>query len=178
MSVHSMKPTFYDKAGYMAWRSEWRVVYTTLSTKIRDLKSQVKRLQRENSNEASALQRELAINRAIANKMMTLLGEAKLRRDRIIGMQQSLKEQFDSFPLTLGKNRNVDFHFNKGSLEFPFLPMWMLKAGGKTFYVNHIDAQCPWSTRELPEGSTRGMIRFKRCNIEIDKEGTALITEA
>lgn len=187
MSVNGMKPTFSDRAGYVAWRALWKRVYSRSVLEIRQEKAALKAAQSEMSRMSGAareaqikivgtMARELVIKRVIAHKMNTLLEEAKQRRDRIIGMQKSLAEQFDSFPITLTKCRNVDFHFNKGSLEYDFLPMWTLKAQGKSFYINHIDAQCPWSTRELPEGSTRGMIRLRNCDITIDKEGVATIT--
>lgn len=188
MSVHALKPTFASRAGYLAWRRSWKAAYTRISEEVRQEKAALKEAQkaaalapkqwREAQTMAlSKMAKELATKRVIAFKMNTVLEEAKQRRDRIIGMQKSLAEQFDSFPVTLTNCRNVDFSFNKGSLEFDFLPMWMVKANGKSFYVHHIDADIPWTTRELPEGSTRGMIRFKRCDITFLADGGAEIKE-
>ncbi len=39
--------------------------------------------------------------------------------------------------------KELVFHFNKKHLEDPEVPMWVLKAHGVTFYVNHIDAEIP-----------------------------------
>lgn len=188
MSVNAMKPTFTTRAGYIGWRRLWTKTYARAAEEIRQEKAALKEAQRAlaampgdwqvaQSKVVSKMARDLTIKRVIAHKMNTLLEEAKQRRDRIIGMHKSLAEQFDSFPLTLTNCRNVDFSFNKGSLEFDFLPMWMVKANGKSFYVHHIDADIPWTTRELPEGSTRGMIRFKRCDITFLADGGAEIKE-
>lgn len=187
MTVNAMKPTFTDRESYKSWRSLWATVYARSTEEIRREKAALKVEQRKASlltGEAleaqntivSKLARNLRIKQVIAWKMNTLLEEAKQRRDRILGMRQSLDEQMDSFPLSISKCRNIDLHFNKISIEFDFMPMWTLKAQGKSFYINHIESLCPWNTRELPEGSTRGMIRLKNCDIHIDKGGTATLT--
>ncbi len=175
MSANAMKPTFTDREGYLNWIAEWRLVYKELSAQIASEKHKVAKASAAKDPAAPQMQRELVHKRVMAHKMMTLREEAKLRRDRILEMHKQLAEQNASFPLVLEDCRNIDFHFNKGSLEFPFLPMWALKTKGKTFYINHIEANIPWSTRELPEGSTRGMIRLKSGDISIDAEGNATI---
>lgn len=178
MTVNAIKPTFTTREGYLSWRAEWKAAYARSTADIREARAALVSAQKSGAAKeiVAPLAKDLFQKRVIGAKMMTLLNEAKLRRDRIIGMLKGLEEQFASFPLTLSKCRNIDFHFNKGSLEFPFLPMWTLKAQGKSFYIHHIDAHCPWSTRELPEGSTRGMIRLRNADISIDKEGVATIT--
>jgi len=177
MSANAMKPTFTDREGYLRWIAEWKMVYAELSAQIAAGKANVKKAARAGEGKAPAMQRELGYKRVMAHKMMTLLEEAKLRRDRILEMHRQLAEQNAQFPMVIEDCRNIDFHFNKGSLEFDFLPMWALKTKGKTFYVNHIEANIPWSTRELPEGSTRGMIRLKNGEISIDAEGNATINQ-
>jgi hypothetical protein len=177
MSANAMKPTFTDRESYLRWRAEWKVVYKALSQQIVEGKLKVSLAASQKSPEAPAMQRELKIKRVMAHKMMTLMEEAKLRRDRILDMHKQMAEQNAKFPMLIEDCRNIDFHFNKGSLEFPFLPMWALKTKGMTFYVNHIEANIPWSTRELPEGSTRGMIRLKNGEIAIDAEGNAAINK-
>lgn len=72
--------------------------------------------------------------------------------------------------------RCIDFHFNKGHLMDPKIPMWVVKAKGQTFYVNHVESNATWSTRETPEGSTKGSLRFKNCFLKIE-DGTAFITQ-
>jgi hypothetical protein len=175
MSANAMKPTFTDRDGYLRWKAEWRMVYKELSQRIARQKRRLKEAARSNDPAAPKIQSELQYMRVMAHKMMSLLEDAAIRRDRILDMHKQLAEQNAQFPLVLEDCRNIDFHFNKGSLEFPFLPMWTLKTKGKTFYINHIDANIPWSTRELPEGSTRGMIRLKNGDITIDAEGNATI---
>lgn len=177
MSANAMKPTFTDREGYLRWRAEWKLVYKELSAQIAAGKRNVALAHSKCDPTAGAQQRELQYKRVMAHKMMTLMTEAKLRRDRILEMHKQLAEQNAQFPMVIEDCRNIDFHFNKGSLEFPFLPMWALKTKGMTFYINHIDANIPWSTRELPEGSTRGMIRLKSGDIAIDAEGNATINQ-
>ena len=174
MSANAMKPTFTDRESYLRWRAEWKTVYNELSTGIRADARKVANQARE-GKPASALQRELVHKRVMARKMMTLLDEAKLRRDRILEMHKKLAEQNSSFPLTLTKCRTIDLHFNKVSLEFSFMPAWVLKAQGKQYFVSHLEATVPWSTRELPEGSTRGMIRLRNSDVTINKECVATV---
>jgi hypothetical protein len=189
MSVHGMKPMFRDREGYLAWRREWRDLHNTLSEEKRRCKLKVKNLQRQFQTEGgdyrtskawdelSRLQAELVQQRVMGHKLMTVLAEAKLRRDKILAMHQSLAEQQAGFPLEIEESRNIDFHFNKISIEFPFMPMWTLKAKGKSYYLNHIDCEVPWTTRETPDNpSTKGSLRIKRGRISISEEGNATIT--
>ena len=68
------------------------------------------------------------------------------------------------------------FHFNKKHLEDPTIPMWVIKAQGETYYVEHVECKVPWSTKETPNNShTKGSIKIKRCLITIDDENVATI---
>lgn len=188
MSAHNMHPTFTDRAGYVAWIENWRLLYKRQTASIRKSKNHVKALQRnvprnpeEPSREycattAAKAQRELHFQRVMARKTMTLLESAKIRWARLREMKDQIDQQMASFPLTLDCPM-VDFHFNKGSLEFPILPAWTLKAKGKTFYVNHVDfADAIGTTRETPDHpSTKGAIRFRRCTLTLNPDGTAAI---
>jgi len=61
------------------------------------------------------------------------------------------------------------FHFNKAHLSDPKIPMWVIKAKGETFYVNHVNAQCSWSTKESEDNPhTKGSLKFKNVNLCID----------
>jgi len=61
------------------------------------------------------------------------------------------------------------FHFNRGHLADPSIPMWVLKTGGSSYYVNHVTADAPWTTKETPDNpSTKGSIKFKNVALEID----------
>jgi hypothetical protein len=54
--------------------------------------------------------------------------------------------------------------------------MWVVKTQGETFYVNHVSADIPWSTKETPDNShTKGSIKFKECLLTIDPENNASI---
>lgn len=69
------------------------------------------------------------------------------------------------------------FHFNRGHIADPSIPMWVLKAKGQTFYVHHVDAQMGWSTKETPDNPhTKGSLKFKNCIIQIDEQLNATIS--
>lgn len=56
--------------------------------------------------------------------------------------------------------------------------MWVLKSHGVTFYVNHVDAEIPWSTKETPNNDhTKGSLKFKDCKLSIDRENVATLTK-
>jgi hypothetical protein len=56
--------------------------------------------------------------------------------------------------------------------------MWVLKFHGETFYVNHVDAKLPWSTKETPDNShTKGSLKFKNALVTIDENNEATLTE-
>ena len=76
------------------------------------------------------------------------------------------------------KCKELIFHFNKGHLADPSIPMWVIKTKGQTHYVEHVDANVGWSTKETPDNpSTKGSIKFK--NVELLLEGgTATINPA
>jgi hypothetical protein len=72
----------------------------------------------------------------------------------------------------------VVFHFNKAHLSDPTIPMWVVKAKGETHYVNHVEADAPWSTKETPDNPhTKGSLKFKNVNLEI-ANGEARITRS
>ena len=69
------------------------------------------------------------------------------------------------------------FHFNKKHLEDPEIPMWVLKCKGMTHYVNHVECNVPWSTKETPlNPSTKGSIKVKNCLLKIDDLNTAIMS--
>lgn len=56
--------------------------------------------------------------------------------------------------------------------------MWVVKTKGKTYYVEHVDANIPWSTKETPDNEhTKGSIKFKNCLCTIDENNCATLTE-
>lgn len=62
----------------------------------------------------------------------------------------------------------VVFHFNKKHLEDATIPMWVIKAKGQTFYVEHVDCQKGWNTKETPDNpATKGSIKIKNCVLSI-----------
>ena len=74
--------------------------------------------------------------------------------------------------------KDVVFHFNKKHLEDETIPMWVLKTHGETFYVDHVEANMPWSTKETPDNpSTKGSIKFKEVLLQIDAENCARLSK-
>lgn len=70
--------------------------------------------------------------------------------------------------------KDAVFHFNKKHLEDPSIPMWVIKTGGRTFYVNHVDCKMGWSTKETPDNpSTKGSIKITKALLTINDENEA-----
>ena len=73
--------------------------------------------------------------------------------------------------------KDAVFHFNKHHLVDPTTPMWIIKTGGKTYYVEHVEAKLPWSTKETPDNpATKGSIKFKNALLTIDDDNCATFT--
>lgn len=174
MTAYNLMPTFTNHREYIAWINVWKATYNRLSADIWKQKKSIKLAQA--AGEVSSLaQRELYYNQRTAFKMMTLLSEAKLRKERIKAMHNEIDEQNAMFPLDLGICKNIDFHYNKGANEFTFLPLWVVRIKGRSYYVSDVYANAPWNTHERNAGSTRGVIRFKKANVMIDENNIAHI---
>ena len=66
--------------------------------------------------------------------------------------------------LKIDKRTEIIFHFNKMHLKDASIPMWVIKAKGETYYVDHVDVESGvgFSTKETPDNpSTKGSIKFK-----------------
>lgn len=49
-------------------------------------------------------------------------------------------------------------------------------AKGETYYVEHVDANIPWTTKETPDNvRTKGALKFKDCLVTIDDNNCANI---
>ena len=56
--------------------------------------------------------------------------------------------------------------------------MWVLKTHGETFYVNHVDSNMPWSTKETSDNPhTKGSLKFKNVLLTIDENNSATLRE-
>ena len=191
MSAFGMKPNFKDYEGYKEWRQGWRELHRMVTSDIRSTRSTIKRLQRKVQKAASNQrmdewqklseicrreQKEFKHKRVMGWKLMTLLEEAKIRWENIENIRKGIEEQYSQFPLEIEDSRNIVFHFNKKHLEFSFIPMWIVKVKGQSYYVHHVDCETAWTTKESPDHpSTKGAIRIKRGNISISEEGVARI---
>lgn len=174
-SAFGLKPNFTTHREWRVWRRAWASVYARLAGDLRAQKQAVKAAQKTLDEGAAKRQKALHQTSVVARKMMTLLDEGRARMRRIEEMERQIATQMASFPLVFADCDTVDAHFNRGSNEFRQLPMWVVKAKGRTFYVNHITSDAPWSTRERPDASTRGMLRFRRVRLELTADGEAII---
>ena len=56
--------------------------------------------------------------------------------------------------------------------------MWVLKTHGESFYVDHVDCQIPWSTKETSDNPhTKGSIKVKDCLLTINELNEATLTK-
>ena len=72
--------------------------------------------------------------------------------------------------------KDLLFYFNKKHLEDPTIPRWVCTCNGTAYYVNHVESQMPWSTKESDTSATKGSIKFKKALLTIDDENNASIT--
>ena len=74
--------------------------------------------------------------------------------------------------------RDIIFSFNKAHIADATVPPWVLKTGGRSWYVNHVNCTLAWDTRETPNNNhTRGSIRVKNALLSIDDNNVAVISE-
>lgn len=79
--------------------------------------------------------------------------------------------------LNIQSKTEIIFHFNKMSLQDPSIPMWVIKAKGVSYYVDHLDVESGvgFSTKETPDNpSTKGSIKFK-AKLKIEQENKRVI---
>lgn len=73
--------------------------------------------------------------------------------------------------------KELVFSFNKKHLEDASVPMWVIKAKGSSYYVNHVTCDAPWSTKETPTNAhTKGAIKVKQVLLKINSELDAHIS--
>ena len=71
----------------------------------------------------------------------------------------------------LGFDKKIVFHFNKGYLANPTIPMWTVKSRGQTYYVHHLDSKIGFSTKETPDNeATKGSLKFSGNLTLIEKD--------
>ena len=69
----------------------------------------------------------------------------------------------------------IIFHFNKQSLQDITIPMWVIKHKGITYYVNHLESEVGFSTKETPDNNhTKGSLMF-RGKLSIVKDDNQVI---
>lgn len=69
----------------------------------------------------------------------------------------------------------IVFHYNKQHNIDPSVPPWVVKCKGETHYVQHLDSEVGFHTKETPDNEhTKGALKFKG-ELRI-VNGTAYIT--
>lgn len=61
------------------------------------------------------------------------------------------------------KPERIVFHFNKAHNQDPYnIPAWVVKCKGQTFYVNQMESEVGFSTKQTPESEhTKASLQFK-----------------
>lgn len=71
----------------------------------------------------------------------------------------------------------IIFHFNKHFLVDDTIPMWVVKHRGKTYYVDHLESNIGFKTKETPDNEhTKGSIQFKGKLLIEEEDGTITAT--
>ena len=78
--------------------------------------------------------------------------------------------------LESNETERIVFHFNKKYLEDNTIPMWVVKHKGETYYVNHMTVNVGFSTKETPEGRTKGSLLIKG-KLKIYEENGQILAE-
>lgn len=60
------------------------------------------------------------------------------------------------------ETERIVFHYNKKHNEDQTIPQWVIKVKGQTFYVNHLQSEVGFTTKETPDNPhTKGALQFK-----------------
>lgn len=63
---------------------------------------------------------------------------------------------------TGNKKERIVFHYNKIHNKDQSIPPWVIKYKGRSYYVQHVDSQVGFKTKETPDNAhTKGSIIFK-----------------
>lgn len=175
MNINFVK--FNDSSDYFIWKKDWVGKYKEYSEQVRKQKKLVSNLHRKGHIiQAAKEQKKLLFMRVIASKSNILLKEALVEYHKKLGQEKELQEHLSKFPISYKYVKDVVFHFNKQHLLNPKIPMWVIKAKGNTFYVNHVISNAPWNTKEAPDNPhTKGSIKIKNVSLDIDQDAVATI---
>lgn len=92
-------------------------------------------------------------------------------------LKEEIKKEKENMSQVELACKEAGFHFNKKHLEDPTVPMWIIMAKGKKYYVDHVEANLPWTTKETPDNvKTKGAIKFKDCLVTIGEDNCAKLT--
>lgn len=68
--------------------------------------------------------------------------------------------------------QRVVFHFNKAYLTDPTIPMWVIKHKGVSHYVDHVDSEVSFQTKNTPDNEhTKGSIMLRGTLLIVEEDG-------
>lgn len=181
MDFEIKKTTFHTVDDYQNWVNEWRIGYKSIEQMIREHKAKAKEFYKAGDviNGNKLHNTAVTFLRPMASKMLDLRANAKeVWKKQMEGMKE-LQKVMNSYPIDFGSCREVVFHFNKAHNQNPNIPAWILKIKGESYYIHHLEATAPFTTKETPENShTKGALKFKKVHAKIDENGIGyLITQ-
>lgn len=154
---------------YSTWILNWRKEYFSKVSKLKELKAKRKSDER---NKKYLFYRDF---KDISQLKFDLTEMLRVRREVKKWFKENIQPLDDSDTISFNGIKEVVFHFNKKAIEDSNIPSWILKIKGKTYYVNHVNCNKGWETKETPDNpSTKGSIKIKNCDVII-KNGEAYI---
>lgn len=70
------------------------------------------------------------------------------------------------------KVARIVFHYNKAHNQDQTIPQWIIKHEGRTYYVNHLESNVGFRTKETPDSEhTKGSLQFKGLLEVIEEDG-------
>jgi hypothetical protein len=62
----------------------------------------------------------------------------------------------------MAEDLRIVFHYNKKHNDDQSIPQWVVKHKGQTYYVNHLESEVGFSTKETPDNEhTKGSLLFR-----------------
>lgn len=73
------------------------------------------------------------------------------------------------------KSKRVVFHYNKAHNNDTSIPCWIVKHEGETYYVDHLESNVGFRTKETPDSEhTKGALQFKGKLKIVEEDGITM----